>query len=104
MKVVKVIKIDADKCSGCRACEAICSAYHAEPKYSIVNPERSRIRIFRDEANDLYVPILAGAYTDAECIGRTTTIIRGKRTVSVLSVVLPVQRGTFLKSLIPVSL
>ncbi|MBI2979521.1 MAG: (4Fe-4S)-binding protein [Chloroflexi bacterium] len=77
-KVTKIIRIDADKCSGCRACEVICSAYHAEPQYSIVNQKRSRIRIFRDEENDLYVPILAGAYTDVECNGHTATIIKGK--------------------------
>ncbi len=78
MKVIKKIKIDADKCSGCRSCEVICSAFHAEPQYSIVNQKRSRIRIYRDEENDLYVPILAGSYTDVECNGHTATIIKGK--------------------------
>ena len=33
-KTVKTIRIDADKCNGCRACEIICSAYQAEPKDS----------------------------------------------------------------------
>ncbi|MBE0620854.1 MAG: (4Fe-4S)-binding protein, partial [Burkholderiales bacterium] len=28
-KIVKSITIVADKCNGCRACELICSAYHA---------------------------------------------------------------------------
>jgi Fe-S-cluster-containing dehydrogenase component len=37
-KTVKTIKIDVDKCNGCRACEVICSAFHAEPKYSSNNP------------------------------------------------------------------
>ena len=78
MKIVKTIKIDADKCTGCRSCEVICSAFHAEPKYSIVNSKRSRIRVFWDVENDLYVPILAGQYTDAECNGRHITIIKGK--------------------------
>ena len=78
MKTVKTIKIDADKCTGCRACEANCAAFHAEPKYSAVNPKRSRIRVFWDEENDVYVPILAGQYTDAECNGRSTTVIKGK--------------------------
>ena len=77
-KITKMIKIDADKCSGCRACEVICSAFHSEPQYDIVNPQRSRIRVFRDEPNDLYVPILAGAYTDVECNGHMATIIKGK--------------------------
>ncbi|MBI4295132.1 MAG: (4Fe-4S)-binding protein [Chloroflexi bacterium] len=74
-KKIRLIKIDADKCSGCRACEAICSAYHND---SLVNPKRSRIRVFWDEANDLYVPILAGPYTQAECNGRHITVVKGK--------------------------
>jgi benzoyl-CoA reductase subunit BamC len=78
MKIIKTIKIDVDKCNGCRACEVICSAFHAETKYSIVNPKRSRIRVFRDVENDLYFPILAGQYTDAECNSRHTIVVKGK--------------------------
>jgi benzoyl-CoA reductase subunit BamC len=78
MKIIKRIKIDIDKCNGCRACEVICSAFHAEPKFGIVNPKRSRIRVFWNLENDLYYPILAGQYTDAECNGRHTTVINGK--------------------------
>jgi benzoyl-CoA reductase subunit BamC len=76
--MIKSIRIDSDKCSGCRSCEAACSAFHASPKYSLVNPKRSRIRIFVDQENDLFVPILAGQYTDAECNGRHVTVIKGK--------------------------
>lgn len=78
MKTIKTIKIDADKCTGCRACEVICSAFHAEPKYSIVNPKRSRIRTFWDEDNDIWVPVLAGEYTETECNARHITVIKGK--------------------------
>ena len=70
MKKVKVIKIDVDKCNGCRACEAICSAFHAAPKYSSTNPERSRIRVLFDPLKNIYVPVMAGEYTEAECNGR----------------------------------
>ena len=77
-KIIKTIKVDADKCNGCRACEMICSAYHAEPKYSINNPERSRIRVLRDPFRDMYVPVYAGEYTPAECAGRDKYIIDGK--------------------------
>ena len=31
-KKIKTIKVDVDKCNGCRGCEVICSAFHAEPK------------------------------------------------------------------------
>lgn len=70
MKTVKLIKIDVDKCNGCRACETICSAFHAVPKYSSTNPERSRIRVLFDPLRNIYVPVIAGEYTEAECNGR----------------------------------
>lgn len=77
-KTIKIIRIDADKCSGCGLCESVCSAFHAEAQYGRVNPRRSRIRIFRDEDNALFVPILAGPYTDAECNSRNRISIKGK--------------------------
>jgi benzoyl-CoA reductase subunit BamC len=78
IRKIKYIKIDADKCTGCRMCESICAAYHAIPKYSTVNPARSRIRIFWCEDKDIYVPVKAGKHTDVECTGRMTTKINGK--------------------------
>ena len=77
-KIIKDIKVDIDKCSGCRSCEMACSAFHSVPKYSTLNPARSRIRVFIDEIQDAYVPIRAGGYTRAECSGRNTYIIKGK--------------------------
>lgn len=76
--IVKWININLDKCIGCRACEVACSAFHAMPKYSSTNPARSRIRVITDSLNDLYVPIRAGDYTPAECMGRHTYKINGK--------------------------
>ncbi|MBN2333310.1 MAG: (4Fe-4S)-binding protein [Deltaproteobacteria bacterium] len=77
-KLVKTIHINVDNCNGCRACEVICSAVHAAPKYSSNNPARSRIRIIRDPLRDIYVPVLAGEYTVAECAGRDKYVIDGK--------------------------
>jgi benzoyl-CoA reductase subunit BamC len=77
-KIVKEIKVDISKCTGCRACEMACSASHARPKYSSINPARSRIRVIVDELNDEYVPIRAGDYTPAECTGRHAYLIEGK--------------------------
>ena len=77
-KVVKTIKVDVDKCNGCRACEAICSAFHATPRYSSNNPERSRIRVIHEPLKDIYVPVYAGEYTAAECRGRDKYVIDGK--------------------------
>ncbi len=77
-KIVKTIKVNADECNGCRSCELICSAFHAEPKYSSSNPARSRIRVIRHPLKDIYVPVYAGEYTPAECAGRDKYVIDGK--------------------------
>ena len=77
-KIVKIIKVDIDKCNGCRACEVACSAFHAAPQYSSNNPARSRIRVIHEPLRDVYVPIRAGDYTPAECTGRHTYTINEK--------------------------
>lgn len=77
-KIVKTIKVDLDKCNGCRACEIACAAFHAKPKYSSFNPARSRIRMIIDERNDEWVPIRATDYAKAECDGRRIYTINGK--------------------------
>jgi len=77
-KKVKAIKIDLDKCNGCRACEMICSSFHATPKYSSNNPARSRIRLIREPLRDVYLPVYAGQNAAAECMGRDKYVIDGK--------------------------
>jgi len=74
-KVIKAIKIYPEKCTGCGTCEVYCSAYHAEPRYSYVNPAKSRIRVFVDELNDVYLPIISGRYADAECRVRYRIVV-----------------------------
>ena len=77
-KIIKTIRIDVDKCNGCRACEVICSAFHSAPKYSSNNPARARIRVIREPYEDIYVPVYAGDYAPAECAGRDKYTIDGK--------------------------
>ncbi len=77
-KKVKVIKIDVDKCNGCRACEVICSSFHSVPKYSANNPAKARIRLIREPIKDIYVPVYAGENAKAECLGRDQYVIGGK--------------------------
>ena len=77
-RIIKTIHVDVDKCNGCRACEVVCSAFHATPKYSSTNPDRSRIRVIREPLRDVFVPIYAGEYTAAECAGRDRYTIDGK--------------------------
>jgi len=77
-RIVKTIKIDADKCNGCRACEVICSAFHAAERYGSNNPTRARIRVIRDPLRDIYLPVYAGDYSAAECAGRDRYTINGR--------------------------
>ncbi len=77
-KIIKEIKVDVDKCTGCKACELACSAFHAVPRFSSLNPARSRIMVVMDETRDVFVPIRAGDYTRAECNGRNLYVIRGR--------------------------
>ncbi|MBI4881140.1 MAG: (4Fe-4S)-binding protein [Planctomycetes bacterium] len=77
-KTIKTIKINVDKCNGCRACEVICSASHASPRYSSTNPARARVRVIREPLADIYIPVYAGEYTAAECAGRDKYVIGGK--------------------------
>lgn len=77
-KIIKTIKIDVNKCNGCQSCEMICSSFHATPKYSSNNPARARIRIVRDPLRDVYLPVYAGEFADAECMGRNKYVIDGK--------------------------
>jgi benzoyl-CoA reductase subunit BamC len=77
-KKVRTIRIDADKCNGCRSCEIACSAFHATPKYSAINPARSRIRILTHRLQDIWLPVFAGEYAAAECAGRDVYVIDGK--------------------------
>jgi benzoyl-CoA reductase subunit BamC len=77
-RIVKTIKVNADRCNGCRACEVVCSAFHSMPRYSGNNPARSRIRVVREPLKDIYVPVYAGEYAAAECLGRDRYTIDGK--------------------------
>jgi benzoyl-CoA reductase subunit BamC len=78
-KKVKTIKIEADKCNGCRTCEVVCSAYHSQPKWSTINPAVARIHIITHRLKDIWLPVFAGEYAPAECMGRDTYVIDGKQ-------------------------
>ena len=77
-KKIKTIKVDADKCNGCRGCEIVCSAFHATPRYSSNNPARSRIQVLTNRLQDKWLPVFAGEYTPAECMGRDKYMLDGK--------------------------
>ena len=62
--MAKVLYIDYRKCTGCRTCEMVCSVMHD----GVVNPERSRIKIMKWEAEGLYVPMSCQQCQDAPCM------------------------------------
>ncbi|MFC2070564.1 4Fe-4S dicluster domain-containing protein [Chloroflexota bacterium] len=49
----KVLVIDYEKCTGCRACELACSVFHTGAS----NPSRSRIKVIKWEDIGLYLPL-----------------------------------------------
>lgn len=77
-KTIKVIKIDADKCNGCRACEVACSSFHSTPRYSSNHPGKSRISVIHEPLKDIFIPVLAGEHVRAECNSRYKYSIEGK--------------------------
>ncbi|MFA6443960.1 MAG: hypothetical protein WCV99_16610 [Sterolibacterium sp.] len=77
-KTVQEILVNVDKCTGCRACEMACSAFHSNPKFSSINPAKARIHVVSNELTDEYVPIFAGNHTRSGCDGRHVYTIDGK--------------------------
>jgi len=60
----KILKIDYEKCTGCRLCELVCAVKHDR----VSNPIRSRIRVIKWEAEGVYVPVSCQQCEDAPCV------------------------------------
>ena len=67
---MKKLKINFAQCCGCRRCEVACSLHHLG---STVNPKKSRIRIFFEEA--AFYPVVAGPFNNEECTAKNTVVI-----------------------------
>ena len=73
---------------------------HFMPSQNIaVNPKRSRIRVFWDEENDVYVPSLPANIRTLNVMAEILLLLMGKNMASVPFVGLPVHPETFLKNL-----
>ena len=59
----KILKVDFEKCTGCRLCELVCSVTHD----GISNPARSRIRVVKWEDMGVYVPMICQQCENAPC-------------------------------------
>jgi carbon-monoxide dehydrogenase iron sulfur subunit len=60
----KVLKIDYEKCTGCRLCEQVCAVKHD----GVSNPARSRIKVMKWEMEGLYIPMACQQCQDAPCL------------------------------------
>ena len=79
MKKDKIIKVNTDKCTGCRVLRngLLRVSRHSR---NTVSPIRAgaRIHVFRNELANEYVPVYASEYTPAQCNGRQVHTISGK--------------------------
>ena len=73
---MKKIKIDMDKCTGCRVCEVICSLIHGG---GTINPRNSPIRVFRDDEEGVILPLISGALNQIEYVKAPVLTIDGKK-------------------------
>jgi len=60
----RMLLIDAEKCTGCRLCELVCSFRH----YKAFNPKRSRITVIRDEEKGVFIPMTCLQCEDPPCM------------------------------------
>ncbi len=60
----KFLTVDADKCTGCRLCEQVCSVMHE----GVSNPAKSRIQVVKWEQEGIYIPVICKQCEDAPCM------------------------------------
>jgi Fe-S-cluster-containing hydrogenase component 2 len=59
------IKVNSEKCTGCHLCEHVCSLFHL----GVVNPEKSAIRIQKDDLNtSMNTPLVCRQCKDMKCL------------------------------------
>lgn len=72
-KLIKAIRVDFEKCAGCRTCETACSAYNnpieinGEKFNGIGNPHLSNIKVYHFNP-DVDVPVTCALCDDTPCI------------------------------------
>ncbi len=59
----KYLAVNAEKCTGCRLCELVCSVMHE----GVSNPAKSRIQVVKWEEEGRYIPVICQQCEDAPC-------------------------------------
>jgi Fe-S-cluster-containing hydrogenase component 2 len=59
----KILVVDYEKCTGCRACEMACAVSHA----GVSNPAKSAIRVVKRLRDGLNVPVICQQCEDPAC-------------------------------------
>jgi carbon-monoxide dehydrogenase iron sulfur subunit len=61
------ISVNREKCTGCHLCELVCSLFHL----GIINPEKSAIRILKDDLNtSMNTPVVCRQCKEMQCLDR----------------------------------
>ena len=74
---MRKIQIDAEKCTGCRTCEVICSLTHT--KGHIEPRHNARVRVYRDEVEGIFTPIIAGPKISIEYVNQPKFLLGNKQ-------------------------
>ena len=74
--MVQRIIIDAVKRTGGRTCEVICSLTHSKGH---INPRDARVRVYRDDVEGIFAPVVAGPSTSVECINEPKVTLTGRQ-------------------------
>jgi Fe-S-cluster-containing hydrogenase component 2 len=86
-RTIKAIVVDFDKCTGCRTCESVCSAYNHKVEVQgelldgLGNPELSNIKVWHYNP-DVDVPVTCFLCEDNPCIEACPTtpdLITGRK-------------------------
>jgi len=59
-----ILAVDPGRCTGCNSCMLVCSFVHDQ----VFNYERSRIRVWRDDDQGVFVPVTCEQCEDAPCV------------------------------------
>ncbi|MFC2019497.1 hypothetical protein ACFLU4_06080 [Chloroflexota bacterium] len=69
--MINKLQIDAEKCTGCRTCEVICSLAHTK---GLIKPRNARVFVYRDEVEGVFAPVISGPKTSIEYIHKIRSV------------------------------